>query len=61
MGKPILHNYTDSTRLEPPLVVTKEQIDQVVDALEEIFQRHRSFVGMALATSRTALSSIFKK
>lgn len=54
-------NNPNVTRLEPPLVVTKEQIDQVVDALEEIFQRHRSFVGMALATSRTALSSIFKK
>lgn len=54
-------NNPNVIRLEPPLVVTKEQIDQVVDALEEIFQRHRSFVGMALATSRTALSSIFKK
>lgn len=54
-------NNPNVIRLEPPLVVTKEQIDQVVDALEEIFQRHRSFVGMALATSRTALSSIFYK
>lgn len=54
-------NNPNVIRLEPPLVVTKEQIDQVVDALEEISQRHRSFVGMALATSRTALSSIFKK
>lgn len=54
-------NNPNVIRLEPPLIVTKEQIDRMVDALEDIFQRHRSFVGMALATGRTAISSIFKK
>lgn len=54
-------NNPNVIRLEPPLIVTKEQIDQVVDALDNIFQRHRSFVGMALAGGRTALGSIFKK
>lgn len=54
-------NNPNVIRLEPPLIVTREQIDRLVDALEDIFQRHRSFVGMALATGRTAISSIFKK
>lgn len=54
-------NNPNVIRLEPPLTVTREQIDQVVDALDSIFQRHRSFVGMALSGGRTAISSIFKK
>ncbi|NLC77473.1 MAG: aspartate aminotransferase family protein [Clostridia bacterium] len=54
-------NNPNVIRLEPPLVVTKEQIDQVVDALEAIFKQYKGFMGIALAGGRTALGSIFKR
>lgn len=54
-------NNPNVIRLEPPLIVTKDQIDQVVEALDAIFKQHRGFMGMALASSRTVLGSIFKR
>lgn len=54
-------NNPNVIRLEPPLIVTIEQIDQVVDALDAIFKQHRGFMGMALAGGKTVLGSIFKK
>jgi putrescine aminotransferase len=54
-------NNPNVIRLEPPLIVTIEQIDQVVDALDAIFKQHRGFMGMALSSGKTVLGSIFKK
>ncbi|MGC7880177.1 aminotransferase class III-fold pyridoxal phosphate-dependent enzyme [Desulforudis sp. 1190] len=34
-------------RLEPPLTVTKEQIDRTVDAIEDVLSRSKSFLGLA--------------
>ncbi|SHM06415.1 putrescine aminotransferase [Caldanaerovirga acetigignens] len=54
-------NNPNVIRLEPPLIVTKEDIDQVVDALEDIFTRYRGFMGMTLNAIKSAASSILSK
>lgn len=54
-------NNPNVIRLEPPLIVTKEQIDHLVQALDKIFQNNRGFMGMALAGGKTALGTIFKR
>ncbi|MDI6601245.1 MAG: aspartate aminotransferase family protein [Thermoanaerobacteraceae bacterium] len=53
-------NNPNVIRLEPPLIVTEEQIDKVVDAMEEILTSQKSFLGLAMANSRTILGSFFK-
>lgn len=53
-------NNPNVIRLEPPLIVTEEQIDRVVDALEEILTSQKSFLGLAMASSKTILGSFFK-
>lgn len=53
-------NNPNVIRLEPPLIVAKEQLDQVVEALEDIFSR-KGFLELAWSTSRTAVGSMFKK
>ncbi|MEW6182590.1 MAG: aspartate aminotransferase family protein [Bacillota bacterium] len=40
-------NNPNVIRLEPPLVVSREQIDHVLKALAEILDRNRSFLGIA--------------
>jgi putrescine aminotransferase len=42
-------NNPNVMRLEPPLVVTKEQIDYVLNALEDIFSQRKGLLGMALS------------
>lgn len=54
-------NNPNVIRLEPPLIVTKEEIDQVLVALEDIFSTKQSFLGMALSSGKSALGSFFKK
>jgi putrescine aminotransferase len=54
-------NNPNVIRLEPPLIVTKEDIDQVIDALEDIFTRYRGFMGMTLNAIKSAASSILSK
>lgn len=54
-------NNPNVIRLEPPLIVTKEQIDYMIEALDDIFRNNKGFMGMALAGGKTALSAIFKK
>ncbi len=54
-------NNPNVIRLEPPLCVTREQIDRVVTALEEIFQRHRGFMSMAASGVRTILKSLTRR
>ncbi|MGI6097138.1 MAG: aspartate aminotransferase family protein [Dethiobacteria bacterium] len=51
-------NNPNVIRLEPPLIVTKEELDRVVNALEEIVVR-RGIAGIALNSGKTALSSLF--
>ncbi|MDW7673105.1 MAG: aspartate aminotransferase family protein [Bacillota bacterium] len=58
-------NNPNVIRLEPPLTVTEAEIDQVLEALDDIFQTKQSFLGMAVSSGRSAigstLGSIFKK
>ena len=54
-------NNPNVIRLEPPLIVTREQIDQVLEALDQIFTRNRSHIQMALASTKTVVSSLLGK
>lgn len=51
-------NNPNIIRLEPPLNVTREQIDILLDALEDIFSSHKGLFSMAAASARTALKSL---
>lgn len=53
-------NNPNVIRLEPPLIVTKEQVDQVLAALEEIFQRNKSIFSLALSSSKTVVGSLLR-
>ncbi len=52
-------NNPNVIRLEPPLIVTKEELDQLVQALDEVFTRNRSHIRMALASTKTVVGSLF--
>ena len=54
-------NNPNVIRLEPPLIVTREQIDQVLEALDDIFTRNRSHIQMALTSTKTVVSNLFGK
>ncbi len=44
-------NNPNVMRLEPPLVVTKDQIDHVLNALEDIFSQRKGFFKIALSVA----------
>ncbi|NLY74617.1 MAG: aspartate aminotransferase family protein [Firmicutes bacterium] len=48
-------NNPNVIRLEPPLIVEKADIDRVVDALAEIFERNRDFFSLAMETGKHLL------
>lgn len=54
-------NNPNVVRLEPPLVVTKEEIDVVLNALEGTFEKNRSLLGFGLSSGKTLLSGMFGK
>ncbi len=54
-------NNPNVLRLEPPLTVTYEQLDQAVDAFDKLFSRYKSFLKIAFRSSRSAISSFFRK
>lgn len=54
-------NNPNVIRLEPPLIVAKEDIDTIVDALDDLFTSHPTFTKIALASTKTILGSIFKR
>ena len=49
-------NNPNVIRLEPPLTVEKGEIDRVVEALTEIFERNRNFFSLALETGKGLLN-----
>ncbi len=53
-------NNPNVIRLEPPLIVTKEQIDEVLAALQDIFERNKSIFSLALASSKTVVGSFLR-
>ncbi len=54
-------NNPNVIRLEPPLIVTYEEMDELTQALDEIFTRNRSHIRMALASTKTVVSSLLSK
>lgn len=54
-------NNPNVIRLEPPLIVAKEDIDTLVDALDDLFTSHPTFTRIALASTKTMFKSIFKR
>jgi putrescine aminotransferase len=53
-------NNPNVIRLEPPLIVTREQLDQVIAALEDIFKSYKSLWRLVLGSSKHFLSSLKK-
>lgn len=45
-------NNPNVIRIEPPLIITYEQIDKLVYALEKIFLENKSFIKMALSSAK---------
>ncbi len=54
-------NNPNVIRLEPPLTVSYEQIDYVVESFDKLFGKHRSFMNFALKSGKIAVSSLFRK
>ena len=54
-------NNPNVIRLEPPLNVTREQLDTLLQALEDIFSAHKGFFSMAASGAKTKIKTIFKK
>ncbi len=54
-------NNPNVLRLEPPLTVSYKQLDRAVDAFDELFSKHKSFIKIALKSSGSAVSSFFRK
>ncbi|GBF31983.1 PLP-dependent aminotransferase [Desulfocucumis palustris] len=53
-------NNPNVIRLEPPLTVTREQLDRVVEALDQILARHKGLVSMAASSAKTFVKSLVK-
>jgi len=54
-------NNPNVIRLEPPLIVEKEDIDYVLNALEDILNKNNGFLGITINAAKTVVSSIFSK
>ncbi len=54
-------NNPNVIRLEPPLAVSYEQIDYVVDCFDQLFKKQKSFMNFALKSGQIAVSSLFRK
>ncbi|OPY58181.1 MAG: Putrescine aminotransferase [Pelotomaculum sp. PtaU1.Bin035] len=54
-------NNPNVIRLEPPLEVTRKQIDTLLEALEDIFSTHKGFISMAASSAKTIIKSFTNK
>ena len=54
-------NNPNVIRLEPPLTVTYEELDYVIDSLDKTFASNKSVIKLALNSSKSIISSILKK
>ena len=54
-------NNPNVIRLEPPLIVTKEQLDYVADGLDQIFAKHGDFLSMSLSSAGTMLKGMLRR
>ena len=53
-------NNPNVIRLEPPLNVTKEQIDILLNALDSILSVHKGFLSLAASGAKNAIKSLIK-
>ncbi len=53
-------NNPNVIRLEPPLNVSYEQLDYLINALDEVFSKNKSFYKLAFSSTKSVLGSIFK-
>ncbi|WP_041274919.1 aspartate aminotransferase family protein [Desulforamulus reducens] len=51
-------NNPNVIRLEPPLIVTYEQLDRVLDALEEVLSNHTGFFSMVGSGAKNIISKL---
>jgi putrescine aminotransferase len=54
-------NNPNVIRLEPPLIVSYEELNRLVDALNDIFTKRNGFVSMALSGGKTIVNTLFNK
>ena len=54
-------NNPNVIRLAPPLTVTYEELDYVIDALDKTFASNKSVIKLALSSSKSIIGSILKK
>ncbi|MCL4516610.1 MAG: aspartate aminotransferase family protein [Firmicutes bacterium] len=54
-------NNPNVIRMEPPLTVTRAQIDHVLGALDDIFAKNRGFMSMTLTSTKTAVGALFNR
>lgn len=54
-------NNPNVIRLEPPLIVTREEIDRVLSALDEILKRNKGFLSFAATSAGTAIKSFRRR
>lgn len=54
-------NNPNVIRLEPPLIVTREEIDRVLNALDDILKHHKGFISFAASSAGTALKGFRRK
>ena len=54
-------NNPNVIRLEPPLNVTREQLDTLLQALEKVLAANKGFFSMAASGAKTMLKSLIKK
>lgn len=49
-------NNPNVIRLQPPLIVEREQLDQLVDALEDVFSRNKSIMDFTMKSAKNILA-----
>ena len=54
-------NNPNVIRLEPPLIISYDEIDRMVEALEEICRKHKSFFSLAMSGSKTIIHSMINR
>ncbi len=54
-------NNPNVIRLEPPLTITKEDLDYVLNALEDVLKRHKGFFSFAASSAKTVLKTLRNK
>lgn len=54
-------NNPNVIRLEPPLIVTREELDRVIEALEAVFESNSGIFSFALSSGKSMLGKVFKR